>query len=108
MPVALTAMPTMTSSVTSALSGAASAGVPSGTLPSRSKMIGITVTGISMITVPATGGVSIRRNRDSRLASPNWNSEDMMTSVASIAGPPSAMAVMQTAMKAPDVPIRST
>ena len=61
-----------------------------------------------MMTVPATVGVRIRRNRESRAASANWKSDETTTSVASIAGPPSAIAVMQTAMKAPEVPIRST
>ena len=73
-----------------------------------SKTMGITVTAISMITVPATVGVRIRRSSDRRFESANWNSEEMTTSVASIAGPPSASAVTQMAMKAPDVPIIRT
>ena len=61
------------------------------------KTMGITVTAISMMTVPATVGVRIRRN-----------SEEARTSVASIPGPPLASAAMQTAMKAPEVPMMST
>ena len=49
-----------------ALSGAASAGLPSGTAASRSNTAGITVTGISMMTVPETVGVSTRWNSESR------------------------------------------
>ena len=73
-----------------------------------SNTIGITVTAISMITVPATVGVSILRSKDSRAASTNWNSEEMTTRVASSAGPPLARAATQTAMNAPEVPISST
>ena len=73
-----------------------------------SNTIGITVTAISMITVPATVGVSILRSRDSRAASANWNSEEMTTRVASSAGPPYARAATHTAMNAPEVPISST
>lgn len=38
--------------------------------------MGITVTGISMITVPATVGVRIRRNSERRLARANWNGDN--------------------------------
>ncbi len=61
-----------------------------------------------MITVPATVGVRIRRNSERRLAKANWNRDEIMTSVASMAGPPSAIAVMQIAMNAPEVPIKRT
>ena len=98
----------MTITVTRALTGAAASGLPSGTPFSIPNMIGITVTGISMITVPATVGVSIRRNSDSRLASANWKSAEAATSVASIAGPPFAVAATQIAMNAPDVPMART
>ena len=91
-----------------ALNGAANAGVPYGTSFNRSKMGGITVTGMSMITVPTTAGVRIRRNSERRAANANWKNDEATTKVASIAGPPSAIAVMQTAMKAPEVPIRRT
>ena len=63
--------PVMTSTVTSALSGADKGGAPSGTSLSVSKTMGITVTAISMITVPATVGVSTRRNSENRAASTN-------------------------------------
>ena len=106
-PAALRAMPVMTTTVTKALSGAANAGEPSGTCLSISKMIGITVTGISMITVPAAG-VRIRRSSDRWDDRMNWKNDDTSTRVASIAGPPWTSAVTQTAIKAPEVPMRST
>ena len=92
-------MAAMTNMVTKALSGAASTERPSGTSVSMSKTVVMTVTGISMITVPVTVGVRIRRNSESRAERANWKSDEMTTRVASIAGPPSATAVMQTAMK---------
>ena len=98
----------MTSTVTAALAGAAAGGAPSGTSFNMPKMIGMTVTGISMITVPATVGVKIRRIQESRAESRNWHREEAMTRVASSAGPPCASAVTQTAMKAPEVPMRRT
>ena len=107
-PLAFSARPLMTSTVARALSGAARAGTPSGTSFSILKMMGITVTGISMMTVPATVGVRTRRNSERRAESTNWKSAEMTTRVASIAGPPSAIAATQTAMKAPEVPMRST
>ncbi|MCE2461720.1 MAG: hypothetical protein J4F38_13210 [Pseudomonadales bacterium] len=75
---------------------------------SMPKMIGMTVTAMSMITVPATVGVSTRRKRESRAENANWNNAEMTTRVASSAGPPSTNAVTQMAMNAPDVPMAST
>ena len=98
----------MTSNVTSAHVGAAAAGAPSGTDWRPLSTIGTTVTGMSMITVPATVGVKIRRNSERRAARANWAREDITTRVASIAGPPSAIAVTQMAMNAPDVPMART
>ena len=66
----------------------------------------MTVTAISMITVPATVGVMMRRSSDRCDASRNWKIAEVATSVASMPGPPSASAATATAMKAPDVPIR--
>ena len=80
----------------------------SGTWVNMPKTIGITVTGISMMTVPATVGVRMRRSSESRHASRNWKREEMTTSVASMAGPPWAIAPTQIAMKAPDVPMTRT
>ena len=57
-----------------------------------------------MMTVPVTTGVNIRRSRERRAASMNWNRDDMTMSVAIIAGPPLARATTHTEMKAPDVP----
>ena len=107
-PLALRAMQVITSTVTSALSGAAKAGEPFGTSSSMPKMMGITVTGISMMTVPATAGVSIRRISESRDERRNWKNDETSTRVASIAGPPLTRAVTQTAMNAPEVPMSST
>ena len=70
-PVAFSASPIMTSTVTRALSGADKGGALCGTSLSVSNTMGITVTAISMITVPATVGVSTRRNSESRAASTN-------------------------------------
>ena len=70
-----------------------------------SNTMGMTVTGIIMMTVPVTAGVRIRRRIDRRLASVNWTRDDRKTSVASMPGPPSARAVTHTAMKAPEVPM---
>ena len=94
--------------VATAAMGAPARDVPSGTSVSVSKTMGMTVAAISMITVPDTAGVKMRRNNESRDASANWNSEEMMIRVAIMEGPPSTMAATHTAMKAPDVPMMST
>ena len=65
-------------------------------------MIGMTVTAISMITVPVTVGVMIRRNIESRAESTNWQKDEMTIRVASSPGPPCMSAVTLTAMKAPE------
>ena len=67
------------------------------------KTIGITVAVISIITVPATTGVNIRRSSDSLAASRNWNSDETTMRLAISAGPPFTIAAMQTAKKAPEV-----
>ena len=56
-------------SVATAATGAAADAVPSGTCVSASNTSGITVTAISMITVPDTTGVKMRRNSGRRAAS---------------------------------------
>ena len=89
-----------------ALTGAAAAGAPGGVFASMPKMMGMTATAISMMTVPPTMGVMTRRSHESRQASRNWNSADAMTSVASRGGPPLTRAVTHTAVKVPDVPIK--
>ena len=63
--------PVTVARVAKATAGAASDDVPSGTSFSVSNTIGITVTGISMITVPETTGVKMRRSSESRAASKN-------------------------------------
>ena len=95
-------------SVATAATGAAADAVPSGTCVNASKTSGITVTAISMITVPLTTGVKMRRNSGRRAASKNWNSAETTTRLAIVDGPPFTSAVTQTAMKAPDVPMKST
>ena len=87
--------------------GAAESLVPSGTSVSVSKTTGATVAVISMITVPVTTGVKMRRNRESRAASRNWNSDETTTRLASVDGPATTRAATQTAMNAPDVPMIS-
>ena len=101
-------MTMITSTGTSALVGALQAELPSGEAVTMSKTSGITVTAISISTVPATTGVTSRLNSDSLAASKNWNSDDATTSVASKPGPPSTSAATHTAMNAPEVPIMST
>ena len=107
-PAARSVTPTVTIRVTSVLTVAAAGAVPAGTSVSMPNMIGMRVTGMSMITVPHTVGVKIRRSSDSRVASANWNSEEMTMSVERSPGPPFSSAVTLTAMKAADVPISST
>ena len=107
-PAIFSAMPAMTSTTTSALSGAANAGVSAGTALSRSKTAGMTVTGISMTTVPETDGVSTRWKSDNWAESRIGTNDAIRTRIAISAGPPSATAVTQTAMKAPEAPITST
>ena len=107
-PVARRPSPATATRVAPAVTGAAAGGVPSGTSDSMSKAIGMMVTAISMITVPETTGVRIRRSSDSRADRANWNSDETMTRVASSAGPPSTSAATHTAMKAPEVPMMRT
>ena len=97
--------PATTASETTATTGDANEGVPSGTSSSMVKIIGITVAAISMITDPATTGVKIRRSSDSLADSRNWNSADTTIRLAISAGPPFTIAAMQTAKKAPVVPM---
>ena len=101
-------IPATTTRVTRAATGAAACGDPSGTTLSESNTIGITVAAISMITVPVTVGVKMRRSNERRAAKRNWKSDDMTIRLAIVAGPTSLSAATQTAMKAPDVPISST
>ena len=94
--------------VTRALVGALQSELPSGEALTMSKISGITVTAMSISTVPATTGVTSRLNSESPAASRNWNSDDATTSTASKPGPPSTSAVTHTAMNAPEVPMSST
>ena len=91
--------------VASAVSGAAAGPAPSGVRKLRSKPMGITVTAISMMTVPATVGVTTRRSTESREEIRNWNSDDATIRVASSPGPPRRNAATDTAMKTPEVPM---
>ena len=97
----------MTRMVERAAIGAAIGDAFSGTSLSVSNMMGITATAISMITVPETTGVKIRRSQDRREASRNWKRDEMTIRLAIVAGPPSTSAVTQTAMNAPEVPMTS-
>ena len=99
---------TTTTIVTAAATAPADAETPSGTVDIMSYSIGSTVAAMSMITVPETTGVSSRRNHDSLDASMNWKNDETTIRLAMVAGPPSTMAAMHTAMNAPDVPIIST
>ena len=99
------ATPAMTASVEANTAGPAYPGAPAGRSASAENTIGITVTAISMITVPATTGVMTRRSQDRREARANWKSEEATTRVARSPGPPSTRAVTETAMKTPEVPM---
>ena len=70
-PVAFNPIPMITTIVASALNAAPGPGLLSGTSVSMSKTMGITVTAISMITVPATVGVRMRRSSERRFDSAN-------------------------------------
>ena len=104
-PVAQKISRRVAANVMMAQTGAAISGAPAGACVIMSKVIGMMVTEISMMTVPATAGVISRRNKARRSESANWNSDESTTRVASIAGPPSARAVTETAMNAPEVPM---
>ena len=65
----------------------------------------MTVTGVSIMTVPVTVGVSTRRNSESRAEKANWKSARAITSVTSRPGPPAASAATLTAIAAPGVPM---
>ena len=91
--------------VAKAANGEAAEGVPSGTSASMPNTMGMTVAAISMMTVPETTGVKIRRSTERRAARANWNSADMTTRLAITAGPPSTSAATQTAKNAPEAPM---
>ena len=91
-----------------AVMGAALEDEPSGTSVSMPNTMGNTVVAISMMTVPETTGVNMRRRSDRRAAIANWNSDDTTMRLAIVAGPASTIAATHTAMNAPDVPIIST
>ncbi len=95
----------VTSSVTPAVTGAAAGEAPAGTSASFSRMIGASVTGMSIRTVPATAGVKIFRRSAIRAARPNWMSDDAMISAASIPGPPCSRAETLTARNAAVLPM---
>ena len=97
----------MTPTVTAALTGAAAGAAPSGTSFSCPNRMGVTEAAMSMMTVPATVGVMMRRSHASRAAKPNWNSDETQMSVAIKAAPPACRALTHTAMKAAEVPISS-
>ena len=107
-PVALSARPPMRTTVAKKLNGAPDTGPLSGAPESRPATNGITVNGMSMITVPDTAGVRIRWKRDNLQESRSGTSADTVTSVASRAGPPSPSAMIEAGMKAPEVPMTMT
>lgn len=92
--------------VTAKLTGAAAGGVPSGGRDNMLKAMGMMVTATSMMTVPATNGVITRLSSTRREPKTNWNRDETTIKVASRAGPPSTRAVIDTATKVPEVPIR--
>lgn len=100
--------PPTTSRIARAVTGAAASGVSAGASVRASKISGVTVAAMSMITVLATTGVNTRRSHESRFAIRNWNSDDTTTRLAMVAGPPFTRAATHTAMKAPEAPMTST
>ena len=95
----------MTATATMNVIGAAAGEASSGTRVNWSNTIGITLTEISMMTVPVTVVVNNLRSSRSREESRNWNSDETMTSLARSMGPPWLRAAMLTAMNAPEVPM---
>ena len=85
----------MTSTVARALSGPEAAGLPGGTLVSRSPTAASTVIGISMITVPATVGVRTRWNSASRQASPSGTRAEGRPGWRAAPAPATAVAAIQ-------------
>ena len=63
---------------------------------------------MSMITVPETTGVKMRRSRARFAATWKWTSEETTIRLAMSGGPPSSSAATQTAMNAPEVPMMRT
>ena len=96
----------METRVTPKLAGAAAGGAPAGGLANMLKAMGMIVTATSMMTVPPTNGVTTRRNSTRREPNRNWNRDETTIKVANRAGPPSVKAVIDTATKVPEVPIR--
>ena len=78
--------------VTIQVVGALQSALPSGEAATMPKTSGITVTAMSISTVPVTVGVTSRLKNESFAASRNWTNEDTTTSVASRLGtlPPPA------------------
>ena len=87
------------------MTGAAEGAASAGTSFSLRKMIGPSVTGISISTVPATVGVKIFLNRESFAARMNWHREETMIRLAIRPPPPRSSAATQTARKAPLLPM---
>ena len=98
----------MTSRATAAHNGAASADAPAGTSVNSPKADGISVAGISMMTVPETVGVRILRKSVSRNERASGTADATSTKVASSERPPSATAVTPTPTTASEVPITAT
>ena len=94
-------------SVARAVSGAAT-GSASDASSRRPKTTDARVMDRIIITVPPTVGVTIRLRMNSHLEIASWISAETMTSVVSVAGPPSATAVMQNGMAKAAVNIGST
>ena len=84
-------------SVAKAVSGAATGSV-SVASSSRPKTTDARVMERIIITVPPTVGVTIRRRMTSQRAMTSWITAETRTRAVSVAGPPSATAVMQKGM----------
>ena len=87
-----------TSKVNPAISGPTVAGVPAGRSWSVSNAIGKTLTAISIVTVPETVGVMIRRSVGSHQASATWTRLHTISKLAKVAGPAAGIVATMIAM----------
>ena len=97
-PLALSARTVTASNVTPAARGPAAGQVPAGTSWNLSNASGSTETTISMRTVPATTGVTIRRRDGSQAARAIWPTPTRTVRAARRGGPPAASAMTEIAM----------
>ncbi len=84
--------------MTAAITGPETVGAPAGRSWTRSKVIGSTLTAISMVTVPVTTGVKIRRSVGSHQASATWITQHTTSRLTNVAGPTAEIVATMIAM----------